>query len=178
VVNINTQKEPSNFVIYLIKNKINNKVYVGQTTMIKSRIYNHIRSFYKDIFDLPLYRAMKKYDIKNFEFSIIDYAINLDDLNKLEIFYIDKYQSNNPEFGYNIANGGKNSNQSKEWVERRIPKAGSEEAKKYGRPKTEEDKKRLSENSPKFWQGKSRSQETKDKISAVKKSTKFTSTKY
>ena len=54
--------------------------------------------------------------------------------------------------------------QSKEWVEKRIPKAGSEEAKKHGRAKTDEQKKHLSEASAKFWQGKERDMSTIDKI--------------
>ena len=59
--------------------------------------------------------------------------------------------------------------QSEEWIEKRIHIAGSEEAKKYGKEKTEEERQYLSENSPKFWEGKTRDEETKRKISETKK---------
>jgi NUMOD1 domain len=59
--------------------------------------------------------------------------------------------------------------QGKEWVNKRVAEAGSEEAKKYGRPKTEEEKMILSIESPKFWLGKNRDEETKRKISETKK---------
>lgn len=52
----------------------------------------------------------------------------------------------------------------KEW----IAKAGTEEAKKYGKAKTEEEKLHLSINSPKFWEGKTRDEETRAKISKTK----------
>lgn len=63
----------------------------------------------------------------------------------------------------------KGRTQTKEWIDKRIAKAGSENAKKYGKEKTEKEKIILSKNSAKYWQGKSRDQETKDKISKNKK---------
>jgi len=59
--------------------------------------------------------------------------------------------------------------QTNEWINKRIAKAGSKEAKKYGKIKTEEEKKHLSKNSSKYWEGKNRSEETKKKISETKK---------
>jgi len=59
--------------------------------------------------------------------------------------------------------------QSKDWVDKRIAKAGSEDAKKYGRERTDEEKLHLSVNSPKYWLGKERDLLTKEKISKTKK---------
>ena len=59
--------------------------------------------------------------------------------------------------------------QSEEWINNRIHAKGSDKAKKYGKPKTDEEKEYLSANSPKFWEGKTRSEETKLKISNTKK---------
>ena len=64
--------------------------------------------------------------------------------------------------------------QSKEWVDKKIAKAGSDDAKKYGRVKTAEQKQYLRENSPKFWQGKTRDEETRAKISKTKLEKGFT----
>lgn len=169
-------------IIYSITNKVNNKTYIGQT----------IRSFNERILDYKkglgneyLNNAFKKYGFENFEFKIIDTANSLDDLNKKEIEYIKKYDSINKNLGYNIESGGRNASpatetlekmskshqgtiQTDEWISRRIAKAGTDEAKKYGKVKTGEDKKYLSENSTKFWLGKFRDNETKEKISKTK----------
>lgn len=58
--------------------------------------------------------------------------------------------------------------QSEKWISKRVHKQGSEAALKYGKPKTDEEKKYLSENFPKFWQNKQRSDETKEKIRQTK----------
>jgi group I intron endonuclease len=174
-------------VIYLITNKINGKVYIGQTLRpFKKRLYEYKRSEWTDKkYSGHLISAIKKYGFNNFEFFIIDNAETIEELNEKEIYYINFYGSRNKKKGYNLEIGGKNSTpseetlekmskahkgiiQSEEWINKRIPLKGSEEAKKCGRPKTDEQKKQLSENSPKFWQGKQRSDELKKKVSETK----------
>jgi group I intron endonuclease len=174
--------------IYKIMNKSNNKIYIGQTTRnLNKRIYEYKKalnseSFYNKI----LQNSFKKYGWNNFEFTIIDTAISLFDLNEKEIYYINKYNSRDKNLGYNIELGGRNSipseetirkmsvagigrKQSQEWIYKRIPLKGSKEALKHGRTKTEKQKKHLSDISPKYWSGKTRSKETIDKISTTKK---------
>lgn len=174
--------------IYQINNKINNKKYIGQTIRpLNKRIYEYKAAFkYQNFYNQHLLSAFNKYGFENFQFSIIDTATTLDELNKKEIKYIEEYKSNNKEFGYNIEFGGKNAIpdietldkmskshlgivQSDEWINRRIAKAGSKDAKKYGKEKTEEEKLNLSIKSPRYWQGKNRDEETKKKISKTKK---------
>ncbi len=58
--------------------------------------------------------------------------------------------------------------QNKKWIKNRVAPKGSKEALKYGKAKTEEEKRHLSEASPKFWQGKTRDEETKQKIRETK----------
>lgn len=173
--------------IYKIINKINNKIYIGQTTRnLQKRITEHKSEFNLQTHNNKyLLNAFNKYGWDNFEFSIIDTAKNLIELNNKEVFYIDQYKSNDKNIGYNIEMGGNNAlaseetrekmskthlgiKQSPEWVDRKIAKAGTEEAKKYGRIKTKEERKYLSDNSPKFWEGKTRDEETKTKISKTK----------
>jgi group I intron endonuclease len=174
--------------IYMIKNVINNKVYIGQTTRnLNKRIWEYKSAFNRNIFyNQYLLNSFNKYGWNNFEFSIIDTAGSIQELNAKEIQYILNYKSNDKEFGYNIESGGKNAIpdmetldkmskshlgivQSDEWVDRRIAKAGSEDAKKYGKTKTEEEKLNLSIKSPKYWQGRNRDEKTKLKISKTKK---------
>ncbi|MFW6246615.1 MAG: GIY-YIG nuclease family protein [bacterium] len=170
-------------IIYQIKNKINNKKYVGQTirTLI-DRINDYKRGYGNDYIN----NAFNKYGWDNFEFTIIDTASTIDELNNKEIYYINKYNSNNKNFGYNIESGGDNKiptietiekmsrshlgiKQTNEWVNKRIANAGTEEAKKYGRRKTDIEKQELSDKSPKYWLGRERDEKTKEKISRTKK---------
>jgi group I intron endonuclease len=170
-------------IIYSITNKTNNKKYVGQT--VRS-INDRMREYKKGYGNDYLNNAFKKYGFDNFKFEIIDTANCLDELNVKEIKYIEQYKSNNKNFGYNIESGGKNAipttetlekmskshsgiKQTENWINNRIAKAGSDDAKKYGKIKTEEEKKIFSIKSPKYWQDKNRDTATKDKISKTKK---------
>ncbi len=174
-------------IIYKLLNKINNKVYIGQTIRtLNERIGEHRRDFKNNkSANQYLLNAFNKYGWDNFEFTVIDTAQTIEELNEKEIFHIYHHKSNNSVFGYNIEPGGRNSKptpetllkmsiahsgivQNKDWVEKRIYKAGSEEAKKYGKEKTEEEKTYLSKNSPKYWLNKTRDEETKRKISETK----------
>jgi len=176
-------------LIYKITNNINNKIYIGQTIRSFLWRYNEYKS---DFFNksksnnIYLYNSFVKYGFDNFKFEIIDTANSIDELNEKEIKYIKQYKTTDRNFGYNLHDGGRNSLLSEEtkkkmsdirkgkprpngWVEKAIAPAGSEEAKKYGRPKTDEERKYLSENSPKYWLGKKRDEETKRKVSETKK---------
>ena len=88
--------------IYLYTNKINGKKYVGQTIKpLKQRHYNHLHQNGNTYFD----RALKKYGEENFKLEILeDDIFDLDELNKKEIYYIEKYNSYYD--GYNLTFGG------------------------------------------------------------------------
>jgi len=170
-------------IIYIIINKINNKKYIGQTIRaLNDRINDYKRGFGNNY----LNNSFKKYGWNNFEFKIIDTAQTIEELNSKEIKYIIKYKTDNKELGYNIESGGCNAiptietikkmsrshlgiKQTNCWINKRIAKAGTLEAKKYGRIITNGEKQELSLKSPKYWKGKIRNEETKRKISKTKK---------
>lgn len=170
-------------IIYQIRNKINNKKYIGQTIRsFNNRIEDYKRGAGNDFIN----NAFNKYGWDNFEFSIIDTAQTIEELNAKEIRYINEYKTTDKNLGYNIETGGKNAipnintlnkmskshlgiKQTEDWINKRVAKAGTIEAKKYGKRKTEEEKKHLSKKSPKYWQGKKRNEKTKLKISTTKK---------
>lgn len=54
------------------------------------------------------YRAIRKYGIQNFTWSIIDYARSHEELNEKESFWIEFFDTTNPERGYNLKSGGAN----------------------------------------------------------------------
>ena len=174
--------------IYKITNLINNKIYIGQTLRtLEKRISEYKKSLLNKVFfNKYLYNSFNKYGFDNFKFEVIDTASSIDELNQKEIKYISEFNSTNKNIGYNLELGGRNSlpspetlekmskshtgiKQTDNWIKKRIHEKGSDNAKKYGRKKTDEDKKRLSEISPKYWLGKERDEETRRKISETKK---------
>lgn len=88
------------FTIYITTNKINGKVYVGQHK-VKSLFArdNYLGSGKK------LKPAIKKYGKENFSKEIITIAMTQSEADALESYYIEKYDSTNPEKGYNILKG-------------------------------------------------------------------------
>ena len=98
--------------IYKITNNINNKVYIGQSINIERRWRDHRkRCFYPKAtqYSSPLYKAFRKYGLQNFSFEVIEECLEAD-LNDRECFYIQLYNANNTEKGYNLTAGGQNSN--------------------------------------------------------------------
>lgn len=91
-------------VIYKMQNKVNGKVYIGQTRRaLDTRIREHV-SAAKNGQDCYIGKAIRKYGEDNFDVSIIATADSLDELNELESYYIQKYHSDIN--GYNLALGG------------------------------------------------------------------------
>ena len=94
--------------IYKITNLINNKVYIGQSINIQERWKAHRhRPFNSNSvdYDSLLYRAIRKYGLENFKFEVLE-ECEKEALNDKEIYYIQEYKSSNPNFGYNLSNGG------------------------------------------------------------------------
>lgn len=96
--------------IYSIKNRINGKIYIGQTTRKYSyRVTEHKKQSLIKKQKYYLYKSMNKYGIENFEFNTIVTEIkNLHLLNELEKHYIRIFNSNNSDYGYNVKEGGSN----------------------------------------------------------------------
>ena len=88
-------------IVYRAVNKINGKVYIGKTIgKLNRRIASHLKSK-SGIFP----RALRKYGVESFEFSIIDIAYNMEVLHEKEKYWIRYYESKVPN-GYNLTDGG------------------------------------------------------------------------
>lgn len=92
-----------NYKIYMHKNKINGKVYIGQTSQSLNRRWNNGNGYSSCPY---LCRAIEKYGWDNFEHILLNDNLSKEDADKFEKFYIQKYESYKPEYGYNISLGG------------------------------------------------------------------------
>lgn len=93
--------------IYCITNLINNKRYVGKTTLtIEERFKEHCRESKKQRYDKrPLYNAMNKYGIENFKVEELEHVEDESILSEREIFWINELQTYGHN-GYNASKGG------------------------------------------------------------------------
>ena len=91
--------------IYKITNKINGKVYVGQTNRGLETRWREHKSRAGCHYTSHLYSAIDKYGIDNFIFEKIE-EIAEEYLDEKERFWISYYDSNNPQKGYNLTIGG------------------------------------------------------------------------
>lgn len=99
------------FKIYLLTNKVNNKIYIGQTTLdLKDRMQKG--EGYKN--SPYLYYAIKKHGYQNFEYTILAICNTLEEANVLESKYIEGYNTRNQQIGYNLKEGGSNGKHSDE----------------------------------------------------------------
>jgi group I intron endonuclease len=165
--------------IYKVTNIVNGKFYIGQS---RYKNDNYLGS------GVNIKEALVLYARDNFIKEYIDVASNQDELDEKEKYWIKKTNAQNPEIGYNIADGGWNhltitpdikkkiSNTIKTmynngYVNNRKGTTMSSEAKNKiskslkGRVLSEETKKKLSE----INRGKKHTDETKMKMSDLKK---------
>lgn len=89
--------------IYKITNKINNKIYIGQSSNIARR-WSYYRNPPKNIpYNSAILKAIDKYGIDNFQFEIIEQC-STELLNEKEIYWIAYF--NSYKDGYNLTPGG------------------------------------------------------------------------
>ena len=92
--------------IYQILNKVNGKCYIGLSTNIRDRFYRHKSKLRNNKHsNIHLQSAYNEYGSSNFEFNILE-RCSESILSEREIYYINKYQSDNRKYGYNKASGG------------------------------------------------------------------------
>ncbi len=95
--------------IYTITNLINNKIYVGSSISISSRLKNHLNCLKSNIHrNKHLQRAFIKYGEENFRFELLeecgkDYCLSS------EQYWMNMLNSYNMKYGYNILPNSSNS---------------------------------------------------------------------
>ena len=93
--------------IYIIKNTINDRVYIGQSVDAEYRWNRHVwDARYENKYGMNksvLHKAMMKYGVENFYYEVLESQI--ENYDEREKYWIDFYNSMIPN-GYNIAPGG------------------------------------------------------------------------
>ena len=85
------------YYIYKATNKVNGKLYIGQTVNYHARVQQHLRCSPKE--DCLFHRAIEEYGKDNFEWEVIDKCNSSQKALRLERFYISLY--NTYRDGYN-----------------------------------------------------------------------------
>lgn len=154
------------YIIYLHRNKQNNKIYIGQTSQPPLKRWNNGQGYKTST---KFWNAIQKYGWDNFEHLILFTNLSLEEANRLEEQLIALYKSTDDDYGYNIKNGGSNFTHS-DITKQKIGMANkqAQKGKKYTAARKEQMSKLFSgENNPFF--GKHHTDETKNKISQSRK---------
>lgn len=113
-------------IIYKITNKVNGKIYIGQTIRtLEVRWKQHCKDAETNYKGMAILAAIQKYGKENFTVEQIDIACDRDELDKKEDYWINHYNSLSPN-GYNLHTGGKHYECSEE-TKRKISESRSGE---------------------------------------------------
>ena len=160
--------------IYLIKNNINQKIYIGKHST------DNLDDGYMGSGRL-IKKAIQKYGIENFTKEYLAFCDTEERLNSFEKFYIKKYKAR--EAGYNLTDGGEGMLNPKSEIREKLSNAHKgEKNPNFGKPRSEETKRKISaakkgkynhkgENNGFY--GRKHSEETKQKISDAMKGKTF-----
>lgn len=95
--------------IYMIKNLVNGKIYIGSAVNLCGRKNTHFHELRNNKHHSRyLQRAFNKYGEGNFVFDVLEYVENKESLIEAEQRYLDSLQSYNPIYGYNMCPNAKN----------------------------------------------------------------------
>ena len=169
--------------IYMILNTVNNKIYIGQTIQlnVKNRWKKHFSQLRRGVHgNNHLQLSWNKYGEKSFSFEIIEKVNSIEELDRLEIHYIQYYDSMNKSNGYNKQSGGHLNRSVSEETRKKLSdyntgRVGGENNPMFGKTHTDEVKKAQSDRMKgnQYFKGKSCSDEQKAKMSKQRKGKKM-----
>jgi group I intron endonuclease len=176
-------------VIYRIRNVVNQKFYVGSTGNKRERFRTHRNKLRSSKHHCAhLQAAWNKYGEDCFVFEVVEVVSSIDELQKAEDVWLSEWVGNENCYNHGLRSGAPWRGVAKE-LHPNFGRVMSEDQKgvlrkarlaqpdpRIGKKHTEETKQRISTakmaNPSKYWQGKTRSDETKIKISEAQKGVK------
>ena len=135
--------------IYMIQNKVNGKMYIGQAVDIEGDRWIKHKAYLKGGYHVNkhLQNAWNKYGKENFEFSIL-MECEENQLNTYEQYYIFELMTYDRRVGYNNAYGGDSGRPTEEAKRKMSEAVKGENNPMYRKHHTEEARKKMSENRP------------------------------
>lgn len=118
------------------------KRYVGQTSVKPSYRFNGGRGYSRN---KEFYAAIEFFGWENIRHEIIAEGLTEDEACELEIKLIAEYKCTDPRYGYNKSVGGKIGNLGSKCTPEQLQKRRGVNSPLYGRPRSEETKRRISE---------------------------------
>jgi group I intron endonuclease len=93
-------------IIYKVINKINGKIYIGQTIRkLRRRKNNHYADARRQAYNSVFHNSLMKYDEDTFKWEIIENCDSKEELDEMEFHYIKQFNTLRPN-GYNLTLGG------------------------------------------------------------------------
>lgn len=121
------------YKIYMYENKINHKKYIGQTCSSLYQRSGKEGKKYKNC--VAFYQAIQKYGWNNFSVKILESNLTLEEANLKEQEYINLFNTQNKQFGYNIRNASSQGTLSEETKEKISKSLSGEKHPNYGKGK-------------------------------------------
>lgn len=144
-------------IIYKVTNLINNKCYIGKTSItLEKRKWQHINDSKIKRYNSIFHNALRKYGIENFKWEVLCECDNNDMLNIRETMKIIVEHSHVSECGYNMTYGGDGLPVGYKHTEESIQRMSDFQK---GRKKSEEHKQKIGSSN----KGKKRSEDAKQR---------------
>lgn len=157
--------ENGDYTVYIHTNKVNHKRYIGITRQSVEERWRSGKGYKRCTY---FYRAIQKYGWDGFDHEVFASNLTEDEAIHMEKLLIKELRTQEPEFGYNIADGGSTTRFSEEGLKKLSEKKMGEKNPNYGKILTEEERRHLSElfsgeNNPNY--GRKHTEEERRKIS-------------
>lgn len=116
----------------------NGKVYIGMTSQKPSARWKSGNGYRGQT---NVWSAIAEYGWRNIRHNIIELGLTREEAEVLEKALIQKHRANDPEYGYNIENGGMSAGKVSEETKKKLSEAHTGEKNPfYGRPLSKEHK--------------------------------------
>lgn len=129
-VKMEDKQQTKQYIVYMHKNTINQKIYIGITsTTLERRAGCNGNGYRKNVL---FYRAIQKYGWDAFEHIVLSEGLTKSEATEKEKCLIQELKANNPNYGYNISSGGESghagctmSDEEREWRKKRYSGKGN-----------------------------------------------------